>query len=949
MSVTESERYRFGECELDPDERRLLAHGQPVTLTPKVFDTLVLLVRNAGHVVSKDELMHALWPRGFVDESNLTKHVWLIRKALGDNEHGTRWIETVPKLGYRFAAPVERVEERVPAPAPAPVGVVPCGIDAIGDAGVVPASEPVRSPPQPQIPTENRSASELAGRLRHGLAAFAALVVATGAVLWIWHMRSPVPPAAYASPSKSGSVAIVAFNNLSQNAKDAWLGPALGEMLATEISAGGRLHALPDELVRPAGADLPAPLAGGYASQSLSVLQRRLGSDYVLSGSYLVAGPADAPEVRLDLALQDARSGLALANLGRDAPVAELSAMVAAAGAELRARLGVTPASRGELQQVSNVQPPSADVARRIGFALDALHRNDPARARDELLDAVALAPGYAPAYSYLAQAWSALGYESKAAAAAAQAAAHAGDLPQEQQLQIRVQERATRHEWASAAATAAALVKLRPGNPDYRLRLIAIQLSGSAATEAQASLDALRAIPGADTDPRTELAAADVAGTLDDTRAAAVHARRALSQAQARDEPGEIADARHRLGGALARLGDPSATAVLRQAVADYQHMGNPHGEAAARDSLGKNLMGSGQVDAGREEYQRAMAIYQGIGDLGGIAATYTDLARMLWTAGDSDGAQAAARHVLETSREVGDQHLEAWSLQALAVAASDEAASDEVVQEYRTIIALHEKSANTGGKVWTLANFADVLRMRGELAEAQAACDRASDLVKSLTDPQFGIVVGFQCAQVALDRGDLPQARTRLAQSEALARSSGDELSQGNVDLELGQIDLGNRRWQDASAHLVAATRTFAHAQAVAGEADANALLAECESALGDAVGRDRAAARARELRGRINERQEVFAVDIAMARLDTAPEHADAAARKLRDLAADAEKRHWIGWALESRVALLGILEATHDPAAGALRVALAEDAREHGFGWVTQRLRGSPPAG
>mgnify|MGYP004706257345 FL=1 len=98
--------YRFADCELDPHERRLLVHGQPVILTPKVFDTLVLLVGRAGHVVSKDELMTALWPRGFVHESNLTKHIWLLRRALGDGEDESRYIETVSKLGYRFIAPV---------------------------------------------------------------------------------------------------------------------------------------------------------------------------------------------------------------------------------------------------------------------------------------------------------------------------------------------------------------------------------------------------------------------------------------------------------------------------------------------------------------------------------------------------------------------------------------------------------------------------------------------------------------------------------------------------------------------------------------------------------------------------------------------------------------------------------------------------------------------------
>ena len=109
--------YRFRDFELEPDERRLSEAGKPVALTPKVFDTLVLLVERSGHVVSKDELMRLLWPRGYVDESNLTKHIWLIRRALGEGDQDSRFIETVPKLGYRFVAPVTTTG-RPPAEAP---------------------------------------------------------------------------------------------------------------------------------------------------------------------------------------------------------------------------------------------------------------------------------------------------------------------------------------------------------------------------------------------------------------------------------------------------------------------------------------------------------------------------------------------------------------------------------------------------------------------------------------------------------------------------------------------------------------------------------------------------------------------------------------------------------------------------------------------------------------
>jgi DNA-binding winged helix-turn-helix (wHTH) protein len=125
LSALEKPAYRFGDCELDPQERRLLVHGHPVTLTPKVFDTLVLLVDRAGHAVSKDELMAALWPRGFVDESNLTKHIWLIRKALGDGEHEAKYIETVAKVGYRFIVSVQRVQRQHDVQAAAAPSIAP--------------------------------------------------------------------------------------------------------------------------------------------------------------------------------------------------------------------------------------------------------------------------------------------------------------------------------------------------------------------------------------------------------------------------------------------------------------------------------------------------------------------------------------------------------------------------------------------------------------------------------------------------------------------------------------------------------------------------------------------------------------------------------------------------------------------------------------------------------
>ena len=101
-------RWQFGDVTLVPDERLLLRRGQPVPLTPKAFDLLVVLVSNSGRLLTKEQLMQAVWGDTAVEESNLSYHVFAIRKALGDTAENGHLIETVPKSGYRFTATVTR-------------------------------------------------------------------------------------------------------------------------------------------------------------------------------------------------------------------------------------------------------------------------------------------------------------------------------------------------------------------------------------------------------------------------------------------------------------------------------------------------------------------------------------------------------------------------------------------------------------------------------------------------------------------------------------------------------------------------------------------------------------------------------------------------------------------------------------------------------------------------
>jgi DNA-binding winged helix-turn-helix (wHTH) protein/TolB-like protein len=131
--VKQKRYFEFGQFQLDVRERSLLRNGEAVQVTPKAFDTLVILVENAGSLVEKDEMMRAVWPDSFVEEIGLARNISVLRKLLGEDPGEQQFIETVPKRGYRFKAQVrEHVDD-----AQGSAGVLSAGDDK--------AADPVRS------------------------------------------------------------------------------------------------------------------------------------------------------------------------------------------------------------------------------------------------------------------------------------------------------------------------------------------------------------------------------------------------------------------------------------------------------------------------------------------------------------------------------------------------------------------------------------------------------------------------------------------------------------------------------------------------------------------------------------------------------------------------------------------------------------------------------------
>ncbi|HRH41744.1 MAG TPA: winged helix-turn-helix domain-containing protein [Pyrinomonadaceae bacterium] len=107
----EIKHFEFAEFYLDAEEKILMRHGQPVSVTPKAFQLLLVLIKNQGRPVKKSEIMKEVWAGSYVEDGNLTFTVNLLRKTLGDDRQNPRFIETIPKHGYRFIAEVKTVDE----------------------------------------------------------------------------------------------------------------------------------------------------------------------------------------------------------------------------------------------------------------------------------------------------------------------------------------------------------------------------------------------------------------------------------------------------------------------------------------------------------------------------------------------------------------------------------------------------------------------------------------------------------------------------------------------------------------------------------------------------------------------------------------------------------------------------------------------------------------------
>ena len=237
----ESHSYDFGRFRLKTAERVLLREGDPVPLTPKVFDILITLVENRGQIVEKDDLMKKVWPTTFVEEGNLTQNVSLLRKALGESAGGGQFIETVPRRGYRFVAPVIETWDNQILPVQEQV------TSAAGNGHADAISHGLIAKSSSDLTTEKgRESNSQSTRSRFGIVVTGAVVVIAAVVLIYFSTRSK---AGDLGPDAIQSIAVLPFVDEAGDPDAEYINDKIAESLINSLSKLPQLRVVPRSVV----------------------------------------------------------------------------------------------------------------------------------------------------------------------------------------------------------------------------------------------------------------------------------------------------------------------------------------------------------------------------------------------------------------------------------------------------------------------------------------------------------------------------------------------------------------------------------------------------------------------------------------------------------------------------------------------------------------------------
>lgn len=779
--------FRFGLFEADPVLCTLTRNGARVKIQDQPLRLLILLLERPGEVVSREELRQKLWPEGtYVDfDGSLNVILKRLRAALDDDPENPRFIETIPRRGYRFIAPVSASGKTSEAQS----------LDAKATAPVAPAIlEAVHSPASTG---ETKYVPPLFLRKRRLfiLAACAVALFLLAFAGWFrWSARLTKFARSHALAGNPQvqmrrSVAVLGFQNLSGRTEDAWLATALSEMLSTELAAGETLRLVSGEEVANLRMASPWSQTDTLDRGTIVRIRSSLNSDVLVLGSYMVIGAGDRGQLRLDVRMQNGRTGEILTEIAEVGNRKDFFRVVSRIGAQLRNRLGVEQLQGPDEAGVLAALPLDPEAARFYALGVTKLRQFDALAAKDLLAQAAAADPKFSLVHAMLARAWAQLGYKQKRQEEAKKALDLSTDLPRAQRMLVEGEYYEAMGSQEQAASVYHALFELFPDNIEYGLRLAAAQSISGHGGQAMEVIHRMRSLPAPSSDdPRIDLAEA-----------------RAMKDNK------------------------PAALAVVRNAMRKASDRGHKLLYALARKDECLILLYGEQPDQATPSCEDAYNIFMAAGNRLAAADSMRLMADGIGAQGHYEQAIATYKRALQMIEGLGDHEKAGAILNNMAINYASEGKLDRAEQLYKQAKFDFEQTGDRTNIAETMVNLADISYLRGNLAQAAKLYQETLDFIATLDrgEPAYAL---YRLADLELAQGNVKQAR-RLAQQAV------DELRpiQGSYQyLTSAMIELG--KVLQSQGDLAGARSQFDQALAIRGRVGHLQLAAENQIELAD-----------------------------------------------------------------------------------------------------------------
>jgi eukaryotic-like serine/threonine-protein kinase len=933
LTPNQSRIVRFGIFEADPQRGELRKGGIRFKLHDQPFQILVLLLERAGEVVTREEIRQRLWPANtFVEFDNgLNVAVKKLRTALSDDAVNPRFIETVPRRGYRFVAPVSTISSIAAPLTTETVERTP------------PAPPLIVQDPAAEVRTSATEASATEAR-KHKLAValMIALLVMAGVATYHWRALLAGRASAKSSAARPvvprRSVAVLGFRNLPGHPDDDWLTTAFSEMLNTELAAGGRLRLVSEEDVSRAKRDLRIEEADTLAKSTLASLRINPGADIVVVGSCTPIKEGAQKHVRFDIRLQDTASGETMAEEAFTGAEESLFDVAAQAGARLRARLGASPASAEAMNAARAALPSNEQAERLYAEGRAKLWNFEFLAGRDLLAEAVAADPENAAAHSAFADAWSALGYGATAQEEAKKAVDLSTKLSREEQLSIEGRYRELIFDWPRAIEIYRALTQFYPDNLEYGLRLATVLSKAGRPQDSLLAVAALRRLPKPiSDDPRIDLREAntfDHAGEYLQVQAAAANA---AAKAEKRGSRVLLAETKLQQSLAASRLNDPNgALALVEEAEEVYKEVGDQYGFARAQYRMADLLFDQGKFAESNALLEQCLRVFHTLGSDRDAAATLSDIAGGLFEMGELSKAKKKYEEALAGQRLVRNQRGIAEVLSNLGEIAAQQGDLGPARKYYEEALGLYNELGEKNALAALQNNMGEVLVNQGDLVGGRSLWEQSLALRRELGDESDMAESMHNIAGALGEQGDVAAAQKLFDDALTIQAKRGENGNVAGTRLGKAELMLESGEPADAEPLLRSALEQFQKEKQVREELSTRASLAQALLRL------DRLSEASAEIGqvtklGAKNESYDIhLKTEIAAAQVLSAEGKFDDAVRKLRGTIKDAQKAGFFIRQLEASLALAEIEGKTlKKTEAQALLQWVEKNARSRGF--------------